>query len=168
MCNKQSPLQFARDPDALVQRGGSTSGRAALRQGMVIELKEDALLGAAGPVLERLDRYRALGMQVALDDFGAGLSSLAHLKRFGFDYVKIDRATVAAIDRDEGDLALCEAIIAMAHKLGLKVIAEGVETALQRALLADAGCDYAQGYWFAQPLAAADFDILAAALVNTE
>ena len=79
-------------------------------------------------------------------DFGTGYSSLSHLKRFDIDFVKIDQTFVATLDADDGDLALCEAIIVMAHKLGLKVVAEGVETDLQLARLDDAGCDYAQGF----------------------
>jgi predicted signal transduction protein with EAL and GGDEF domain len=93
------------------------------------------LLEGAEQVIERLRQYRTMGLQVALDDFGTGYSSLSHLKRFDIDYVKIDQSFVQTLETDVGDLALCEAIIVMAHKLGLKVVAEGVETKVQRALL---------------------------------
>jgi EAL domain-containing protein (putative c-di-GMP-specific phosphodiesterase class I) len=77
--------------------------------------------------------------------------------------VKIDQAFAATLEDDTGDLALCEAIIVMAHKLGLKVVAEGVETRVQRALLQDAGCDYAQGFMFAHPMPPEQFEEMARA-----
>ena len=86
---------------------------------------------------------------------------MSHLKKFDIDYVKIDQSFVRQLETDDGDLALCEAIIVMAHKLGLKVVAEGVETRGQRQLLAEAGCDYAQGYVFAHPLPAGEFEEMA-------
>jgi EAL domain-containing protein (putative c-di-GMP-specific phosphodiesterase class I) len=107
-----------------------------------------------------------MGLQVALDHFGTGYSSLSHLKRFDIDYVKIDQAFAATLEADTGDLALCEAIIAMAHKLGLQVVAEGVETGAQRALLQDAGCDFAQGFMFGHPMPAEQFE--AAALASRQ
>ncbi|MET3132001.1 diguanylate cyclase (GGDEF)-like protein/PAS domain S-box-containing protein [Oxalobacteraceae bacterium GrIS 1.11] len=124
---------------------------------IVIEITEGVLQDEARPVVERLRQFRAMGLQVALDDFGSGYFSLSCLKKFDIDFLKIDPSFVHALQADSGDLALCEAIIAMAHKLGLKVVAEGVETALQRDLLAAAGCDYAQGYVFAAPLPGAQF-----------
>ena len=162
----KSPLQFRRDAD------GYQGWHSYLRQlglpdnSIVIEITESALMGAAPHVLERLRQYRAMGVQVALDDFGLGYASLSHLARFAVDYVKIDQSFVARIEDDAGDLAVCEAIIAMAHALGLKVVAEGVETRLQRALLIDAGCDYAQGYMFAHPLPPAEFEAMASAAAH--
>jgi len=82
------------------------------------------------------------------------------LKKFDIDYLKIDQSFVRNLAPDSHDMALSEAIIVMAHKLGLKVIAEGVETEQQRALLSAAGCDYAQGYLFSQPLPPAQFEAL--------
>ncbi|SFL57942.1 putative bifunctional diguanylate cyclase/phosphodiesterase [Rugamonas rubra] len=128
---------------------------------IVIEIAEGVLLDQAGPVVERLRALRAMGLQVALDDFGTGYSSLAHLKRFDIDLLKIDRSFVQDLVSDSGDLALCEAVIVMAHKLGLQVVAEGVETAAQCALLMAAGCDFAQGYVFAKPMPAAALAALA-------
>jgi EAL domain-containing protein (putative c-di-GMP-specific phosphodiesterase class I) len=100
-------------------------------------------------------------VQVALDNFGTGYSSLAHLKHFGIDLLKLDRSFIQHLASDSGDLAMCEALIVMAHKLGLRVVAEGVETPAQSRLLALAGCDLAQGYVFAQPMPAAEFSALA-------
>jgi EAL domain-containing protein (putative c-di-GMP-specific phosphodiesterase class I) len=98
--------------------------------------------------------FRDAGMQVAIDDFGTGYSALSYLKKFDIDYLKIDQSFVRNLSVDSNDFVLCEAIIVMAHKLGLKVIAEGVETERQRDLLCAIGCDYGQGYLFARPLTA--------------
>jgi EAL domain-containing protein (putative c-di-GMP-specific phosphodiesterase class I) len=96
-----------------------------------------------------------------LDDFGTGHSMLAHLKNFDIDYLKIDRSFVMDLAGDSGDLALCEGIIVMAHKLGLKVVAEGVETEPQLNLLKAASCDYAQGYVYAPPMPASQMGAMA-------
>ena len=96
-------------------------------------------------------------MELALDDFGTGYSSLAYLQEMDTDYLKIDKRFVDNIKADSQELALCEAIIVMAHQLGLKVIAEGIETPLQMELLLKAGCDYGQGYLFAKPMPKKEF-----------
>ena len=157
----KSPVQFRRDAD-MYDAWFAYLGELGLPpQSMLIEINEGVLLEGVEKVIGRLRQYRAMGLQVALDHFGTGYSSLSHLKRFDIDYVKIDQSFVATLDKDDGDLALCEAIIEMAHKLGLKVVAEGVETKVQRALLVDAGCDYAQGFIFARPMPAAELEALA-------
>ena len=119
---------------------------------ITIEITENLLLDMDGTVTDKLYAFRDAGIQVAIDDFGTGYSSLAYLKKFDIDYLKIDRMYISNLLPDSNDLALCEAIIVMAHKLGLKVIAEGVETPMQRNMLIEAGCDYAQGYLFSKPL----------------
>ncbi len=119
---------------------------------ITIEITENLLLDLDGTVTDKLLAFRDAGIQVAIDDFGTGYSSLAYLKKFDIDYLKIDRMYISNLLPDSNDLALCEAIIVMAHKLGLKVIAEGVETTMQRDMLMEAGCDYAQGYFFSKPL----------------
>jgi EAL domain-containing protein (putative c-di-GMP-specific phosphodiesterase class I) len=91
-------------------------------------------------------------MQIAIDDFGTGYSSLSYLKKFHIDYIKIDQSFVRGMTASSGDFALCEAIVVMAHKLGMEVIAEGVETPEQSQLLTEIGCDFAQGYYFARPM----------------
>ncbi|TWI67617.1 PAS domain S-box-containing protein/diguanylate cyclase (GGDEF)-like protein [Pseudoduganella lurida] len=127
---------------------------------LVADVPEDLLAEPAAHVLERLRRLHSLGVQVALDDFGTGHSALAQLQQFDIDYLKIDSSFVAGLEAagaagaDGSDLAMCEAIIVLAHKLGLEVVAEGVETPAQLALLRQAGCDYAQGYVFARPVPA--------------
>lgn len=119
---------------------------------IVIEITEGLLLDAETAVTDKLLGFRDAGIQVAIDDFGTGYSSLSYLKKFDIDYLKIDQSFVCNLSTDADDVALCEAIIVMAHKLDLKVIAEGVETEQQRSILAAAGCDYAQGYLFSRPV----------------
>jgi diguanylate cyclase (GGDEF)-like protein/PAS domain S-box-containing protein len=123
-------------------------------QGIVVEITEGLLLDASTKVKNQLLAFRDGGIEVALDDFGVGYSSLSYLKKFDIDYLKIDQIFVRNLTKESDDLALCEAIIVMAHKLGIKVIAEGVEKIEQRDLLTNAGCDYAQGYLFSGPLSA--------------
>jgi diguanylate cyclase (GGDEF)-like protein/PAS domain S-box-containing protein len=127
---------------------------------ITIEITEGLLLDQHPEVTQKFMVFRDAGIQIALDDFGTGYSAMAYLKQFDIDYLKIDRSFVRDIITDPSDRAIAEAIIAMAHKLGLKVVAEGVETIEQRDLLAEAGCDYGQGYLFAKPMPAAQFESL--------
>lgn len=118
---------------------------------LVLEITEGLLLDGDEQIRQRLSDYRALGVQLAIDDFGTGYSSLSYLNKFELDYLKIDQSFVRALVISPKQFALCEAIVVMAHKLGLRVIAEGIETDEQRALLAGMGCDFGQGYLFAKP-----------------
>jgi len=156
-----SPIQF--------RAAGRMQAEAWLRQlqdiglsgsNLIVEITESLLLHVHTEVTDLLFRFRDAGIQIAIDDFGTGYSSLSYLKQFPIDYLKIDRSFVRGIETDPNDMALSRAIIVMAHELGLKVIAEGVETGGQRSLLAAAGCDYAQGYLFAQPLTPDAFESL--------
>lgn len=124
---------------------------------LVVELTERVLMDVAPIVTEKLLAFRDAGVQVALDDFGTGYSSLSYLKKFDIDYLKIDQSFVRNLAEGSEDMALCEAMIMMAHKLGLQVIAEGVEMTHQRDLLKGIGCDFAQGYLFSKPVPAAAF-----------
>ena len=121
---------------------------------LTVEITEGLLMDTGPEVSRKLLMFRDADVQVALDDFGTGYSSLAYLRRFDIDYLKIDKAFVSNLTAESDDMALCEAIIVMAHKLGIKVIAEGIETEEQRALLTSVGCDYGQGYLFARPMTA--------------
>ncbi len=125
---------------------------------LVVEITEGLMLDKNPEVSEKLLAFRDHGVQVAVDDFGTGYSSLSYLKKFDVDYIKIDQSFVQNLSIYSEDLVLCEAIIVMAHKLGLKVIAEGVETIEQRNLLFAIGCDYGQGYLFSQPISAEDLE----------
>ncbi|CAG0958933.1 putative signaling protein [Rhodocyclaceae bacterium] len=126
--------------------------------GLIVEITEGLLLDERPEVAERLRSFRAAGIQIAIDDFGTGYSALSYLQKFDIDIVKIDKSFVQHLATDSRDRALAEAIVAMAHKLGLKVVAEGVETEQQQEHLVAAGCDYAQGYLYARPMPAADFE----------
>jgi diguanylate cyclase (GGDEF)-like protein len=129
-------------------------------ESVVVEITEGLLLNAEPDILEKLLKLRDAGIQVAIDDFGTGYSSLSYLKKFDIDYLKIDQSFVRDLEDDPNDRTLCQAIVVMAHTLGLKVIAEGVETKVQRDILLAAGCDYAQGYLFAKPLLPEQFEEL--------
>jgi len=131
-------------------------------EGLIVEITEGLLLDIDEHLTGRLIALRDKGIQVALDDFGTGYSSLSYLQKLDIDYIKIDKSFVGALQPNSDDWVLCSAIIAMAHKLGLKVIAEGVETSTQRDLLVAAGCDSAQGYYFAKPQTAEQFEELLA------
>ena len=127
---------------------------------IVVEITEGLLLEASVHVIEHLAALRSDGFKIAIDDFGTGFSSLSYLRKFEIDYLKIDQSFVSHLKDNSSDLALCEAIIVMAHKLGIKVIAEGVETEEQCDLLTLAGCDFAQGYYFSKPVSPKEFENL--------
>ena len=127
---------------------------------IAVEITEGLLMETMSKVTDKLFMFRDEGMQVSLDDFGTGYSSLSYLRKLHIDYIKIDRSFVQNLQPDSDDMSLCEAIIVMAHKLGLKVIAEGIETTQQRQLLSSAGCDYGQGYLFSRPVPADEFEQL--------
>ena len=129
-------------------------------ESVVFEITEGVLVDERASVTDKLLAMRDAGIQVALDDFGTGYSSLSYLKKFDIDYLKIDQSFVQNLENDSDNRALCEAIIVMAHKLGLKVIAEGVETKSQRDLLVGFGCDYAQGWLYSKALPADEFEVL--------
>ncbi len=117
-----------------------------------IEITEGVLLGNHPETLALLAELKRLGIDLSMDDFGTGYSSLSYLKNLPFDRIKVDRSFVRDIETDKEDLALVKAAVMMACGLGLKVIAEGVETEPQYRILADINCDYLQGYLFSKPL----------------
>ena len=121
-----------------------------------LELTETAVLGDEVQASALLSRLRATGVKVWLDDFGTGFSGLSHLRRVPVDGVKIDRSFVADVLRDPDDLALTSAIIAMAHSLGITVVAEGIEAEGQYEVLRERGCDQGQGFWLGRPMNASD------------
>ncbi len=152
-----SPRQFSADDllstidDALAQSG--------LPSAMLeLEITEGAIMQNPQEAVVLLQRMRALGVTISIDDFGTGYSSLASLKQYPLDTLKIDRSFVQGIPHDADDVAITEAIIAIAHKLHLQVVAEGVETVEQHAFLRAAGCDIVQGYLHAQPLQVSDIE----------
>ena len=156
----QSPVEFQGDGNRYAKWISQLHQLELPGQAISIEITEGLLLDASEKIIEKLLLFRDAGMQVSLDDFGTGYSSLSYLKKFNIDYLKIDQSFIRNLSTDKSDIALTEAIIVMAHKLGLKVIAEGVETIEQREILRLAGCDYAQGYLFAKPLPPEEFEKL--------
>ena len=151
-----SSIQFRRgDVEDTVLRALAASG--AQPGALELELTESILIDGAEQVLATIRRLQALGVGLAIDDFGTGYSSLAYLRRFAADKLKIDQSFVRGIADDPNDAAIVRALIELAHSLGLKVVAEGVETEAVLNELRRMGCDMVQGFHFSQPLPAADF-----------
>ncbi|MDH6157660.1 EAL domain-containing protein [Janthinobacterium sp. CG_23.4] len=161
----KSAMEFRCDAALYQDWGGYLAGQGLAPGAIIIEMTEAVLLDGARQVVERLRQFRAMGLALALDDFGSGQVSLACLKTADIDLLKIGRSLVSELGCDDArlGLGLCTALIALAQRLGLKVVAEGVETAAQRDLLRAAGCDYAQGYFFSRVLPAGQMARLLAA-----
>ena len=121
-----------------------------------LELTESLLMVNTEEAVRTLTYLKSLGLRLSIDDFGTGYSSLSYLKRFPIDALKIDRSFIDEITTDIDDATITRAVIGMAHNLGLKVVAEGVETEAQLSFLSANGCDEAQGYYFARPQPAAE------------
>ena len=154
----KSPVQFHNDAGRQHTWVNHLKELGLNGDSVVVEITEGLLLDTSASVTEQLLQLRDAGVQVSLDDFGTGYSSLTYLQRFDIDFIKIDQSFVRHLIPECTELALCKAIIVMAHELGMQVIAEGVETASQRDLLAAAGCDFGQGYLFSRALPADEFD----------
>ena len=128
-----------------------------------VEVSEDALLNASTMAVEKLCNLHKAGFDLTIDHFGTGYCSIAYLKKFHVDYLKIDQSLVQDTANDPSKREIAETVIMMAHKLGLKVIGKGVETVEQRDWLKDAGCDYAQGYLFSEAIPSDEFEKLLSA-----
>ncbi|MCC5883218.1 MAG: EAL domain-containing protein [Halomonas sp.] len=146
-----SPLQFRR-PNFLsnLQQALLETGLAA--EYLELELTEGILMADSAAAVETLHRLRDMGVEVSIDDFGTGYSSLSYLKQLPIGKIKIDRSFVRDIASSRHDSAIVQAIISMAHHLGLAVVAEGIEEQAQRDFLAAHGCDVFQGFFFARPM----------------
>ena len=153
-----SPRQFGK-PN-LVDTVGEVLVASGLPPALLeLELTESCVMEDVDTAGRQLDLIAALGVRIALDDFGTGYSSLSHLSRFPIHVLKIDQSFVKAITGDPYHAALVSAISAMAHSLGMKSVAEGVETPEQLALLKGCGCDVVQGYLLARPAPAGELDL---------
>ncbi|MCY7295863.1 putative bifunctional diguanylate cyclase/phosphodiesterase [Alteromonas sp. a30] len=152
-------LQFKEDDFALqVKRILKSSGLSPKH--LECEITEGTLIDSPDDALNVMLALRSQGVQLALDDFGTGYSSLAYLKRFPITTLKIDKAFIDDIDKNSTDKNMVEAIINIAHNLGLEVVAEGVETESQLMVLSEFGCEMLQGYLFSKPLSSDKFEKL--------
>jgi EAL domain-containing protein (putative c-di-GMP-specific phosphodiesterase class I) len=124
---------------------------------LALDINERVLLEASEDNVRTLEDLKRMGIRLELDDFGTGYSSISYLKSFPVDGVKIDKSFVEGLGEDKTVMALVRTIIEMCHTLGLEVLAEGIETPEQAALLKDMGCDLGQGYYFARPLTSEEF-----------
>jgi diguanylate cyclase (GGDEF)-like protein/PAS domain S-box-containing protein len=149
-----------RDPE-LVARTAAILHRHDVRpERLLIEITENVLIGELGDAHRAIESLAALGVRIALDDFGTGYSTLAHLRQLRSNTLKIDRSFIAQLAGHSRDREIVAAVTGMAHALGMTVVAEGVETEAQRDELTAIGCDAAQGYLFARPLAPDDLAML--------
>jgi diguanylate cyclase (GGDEF)-like protein/PAS domain S-box-containing protein len=153
----KSPMQFQSKQRQAIDWVNYLHSIALESNAITVEITEGLLLEASDWVQQQLQATSKGGMNLSLDDFGTGYSSLSYLNRYDIDFLKIDQSFVRELQFGSKNHTLCKAIIRMAHELGIKVIAEGIESTLQRDLLIDADCDYGQGYLFAKPLQKEDF-----------
>jgi EAL domain-containing protein (putative c-di-GMP-specific phosphodiesterase class I) len=150
-----SPVQFRHgDLVSLVRSALDESGLEAGR--LELEITERVLIDDGVPGFGTLTKLRALGVRIAMDDFGSGYSSLSYLQKFPFDTIKIDRSFVGAIERRSEAQAIVRAVVGLGRSLGIRTCAEGVETAEELAFLESEGCDEVQGYYLGRPLPASD------------
>ena len=126
-------------------------------EALELEITESMVMGNPEQAIQTLRQLKSMGISLSIDDFGTGYSSLGYLKRFPLDHIKIDRSFIKDIPEDNDDATITRTIIAMAHNLRLKVIAEGVETEAQLKFLREHGCDEMQGYYFSRPLPGGEF-----------
>jgi len=119
---------------------------------LALDITETTLIKTSEENAQALEALKKMGIRLHLDDFGTGYSSLSYLKRFPVDRVNVDKSFVNGLAENATDTALVRMIIDLCHTLGVEVLAEGVETSEQAALLRDMGCDVGQGYYFARPL----------------
>ena len=148
-----SPRQFC-DESLLTTIRASLERHGLPSESLEVEITEGLLLSTKSHVFEKMSALRELGVTIAMDDFGTGYSSLSYLSHYPFNVIKIDQEFIRNIEVDSCNRHLVKSIILMAHGLGHKVIAEGVETKEQLALLTEFGCDFAQGYLFGKPMPA--------------
>jgi diguanylate cyclase (GGDEF)-like protein len=148
----RSPVEFRSAAKSRASWHDQVAQAGLPGESIVLEITEGALLDSGDDVAEQLRALRAAGIGLSLDDFGTGYSSLSYLRAHEMDFVKIDRSFVREMTPGSKNFLLCRSIVSMAHALGMKVVAEGVETETERALLVEAGCDFAQGYLFGRPV----------------
>ena len=127
------------------------------KDAIIVEITENMMMESEDTVRMNLNKLRDKGISIAIDDFGVGYSSLSYLQEMEVDVLKIDRSFVDNIDKDNNSLALCRAMVMIAHQLNISVVAEGVETDMQKHKLIELGCDFGQGYLFDRPMPTEEF-----------
>lgn len=153
-----SALQFDRaDPIDLIMQALRQTGLPTTQ--LDVEITESVMVKNVERMAAHLTVLKHLGIGVSIDDFGIGYSSLSYLKKLSVDRIKIDQSFVASLDSDRSNQALVKAIIDMAHSLGIRAVAEGIETEEVLKILKAARCDEGQGYWFARPMSAEDLEV---------
>jgi diguanylate cyclase (GGDEF)-like protein len=157
-----SARQFA-DPTLLQVVADTLRDTGLGADGLELEITEGTAMQNAAHTAAVLQGFKDMGITVAIDDFGTGYSSLSYLKRFPLDILKIDQSFVRNINTDRDDRAIASAVASLAHSLGLKVVAEGVETEEHRAVLSELAVEYYQGYLFGKPMPAHEADTWLAA-----
>ena len=155
-----SPVQYKDQGKQITAWVESMAIQNLPTQAIAIEITENLLMENQTEVVRVLDQIRQQGVAVAIDDFGTGYCSFSYLKNYAIDYLKIDKSFIQKMSADTKDAALCEAIIVMASKLNIDVIAEGIETVQQKEFLTQVGCLYGQGYLLAMPMSDIDFEQL--------
>ena len=135
---------------------------------LCLEITEGVSIDQIDSIILVLHKFKLLGVEVGIDDFGMGYSSLSYLKKYPIHFLKIDKCFTQDIDIDPANRAITKAIIDLAHDLNLQVTAEGVETVGQLALLRELHCDYIQGYWLSQPLPPEEIELVFMAKVNND
>lgn len=152
-----SAYQFKRPDQLLQELEAALYNHTLPPECLELELTESMLMENVQSTKETLKALHDKGISLAIDDFGTGYSSLAYLKEFPIDKLKVDRSFIKDVNRSKDDAAITTAVIAMAHKLGLTVLAEGVENSSQLQFLINHNCNYMQGFYFSKPLPAEDF-----------
>ncbi len=150
-----SPVQLK--ADGFVRRVSRMVADAHARPSQIIfEVTENVMMDASGQAGQALKDLRALGFRIALDDFGTGYSSLSYLRRFQFDRLKIDRSFIEGVEEDSEAMAVIEMVVVLGRKLGLEIVAEGIENETQARLMKAVGCTHLQGWFVARPLECSD------------
>jgi diguanylate cyclase (GGDEF)-like protein len=150
-----SPVQLKND--GFVRRVTQMVSSAHVRpQQIIFEVTENVMMDATGIAGQALKELRTLGFRIALDDFGTGYSSLSYLRKFEFDRLKIDRSFIEGVEEDGDAIAVVETVVALGRRLGLEIVAEGIENEAQARLMKQLGCTHLQGWFVARPMESSD------------
>lgn len=166
MSINKSPFEFYDHDRSIIDIKKALHKHGLKGSNLIMEITETTLMEHSAVTSKILNSYHEIGINLAIDDFGTGYSSLSYLRHYPFNILKIDRSFVATMEVNSPDYHLCKGMIQIASDLGLEVVAEGVETDAQVALLESLGCQNYQGYYFSKPLPRIEFEALANKLMN--